>query len=252
MTFNSKISINVCALLILFTLINSVKAAVLVRAHYWKQPNVLNVLFLDGSPQLQQQVKTIAPQWLQQTRLSFRFFTALDEIPAQTHIRISFKRHNGSQLGDHRDYKSRFPTMNLSRLNSDQMSQRAATRLILHEFGHALGFEHEYQSRYWPYGQKPLRIILAKCYPKMEAIGYTPQQAIDRCREVNKTLNQKQAYQTAYDEASIMSYPLTWTQTNGENKDIVATYQLSYLDHYAIQLWYAKIPEKSITQPKVE
>jgi len=220
--------------------IASIGAAVLIKNKRWANPSVLNVVFLDGSDVLQQRVKNIAPEWLQKTGLSFHFYADFSSAPKQTHIRISFKQNNGSQLGNHHDYLSHYPTMNLSRLTSNQISQRSAKRLILHEFGHALGFEHEYLSQYWPYEQKPLFNILKNCYPKMELVGYKPKEAIIRCQQVNQVVNSDKALQTAYDEASIMNYAMHWIQKNGQEKIISASYRLSYLDHYAMQLWYPK------------
>ncbi len=221
----------------------TINAAVLVKDKRWTNHTQLNVVFLDGSDAVQQKVKTIAPQWLQKTGLAFRFYVGLASAPKKTHIRISFKQNNGSQLGNHQDYLSHYPTMNLSRLNSDRISQRSVKRLILHEFGHALGFEHEYLSHYWPYEQIPLVKILNDCYPKMEAIGYSKAEASTRCQQINQTLNQQTTLQTAYDEASIMNYPMQWIQSNGNKKVILASYQLSYLDHYAMQLWYPENPK---------
>ncbi len=213
-------------------------SAVLVKNKQWQNHQAIRVLFLDGDRTLHQKVIDIAPQWLQGTGLSFRFYHDFKSAPSTTHIRISFKQHNGSQLGDHGDYLSRHPTMNLSQLAKEQLSDSGMQRLILHEFGHALGLEHEYLNPYWPYDQSFLQDLLNNCYPKMQAIGYQSNEAIQHCQKINQPLNKRETLATAYDEASIMNYPIRWTDKDGIKRRIKASTQLSYLDHYAMQLWY--------------
>lgn len=227
-------------LLLLCLYVPTTQSAVLVKNKLWKKDTVLNVVFLDGNPKLHQLVKSIAPQWLQQTSLSFQFFSNLSSAPKQTHIRISFNLHSGSRLGNHQDYQSKTATMNLFDLVSNQTSDSGAQRLILHEFGHALGFEHEYRSSYWPYDTKVIEQIIVDCYPKMELIGYSSQTAKQRCQTINAPINSKLAYLTAYDEGSIMNYPMSFILKDGGEKNIKAAINLSTLDHYAIQLWYGK------------
>jgi len=230
-----------CLLFLLVTLVilNQVHSAVLVTDKQWPKGTQLNVVFLDGSPQLHQLVTKFAPQWLENTSLSFRFFSDLKLAPNESHIRISFVLHNGSRLGNHKDYRSKNATMNLFDLASDQINEESSKRLILHEFGHALGLEHEYRSLYWPYGKEPIKKILADCYPQMELIGYSPKSAVDHCHSTNSALSREQALFTAFDERSIMNYPMTFTLPDGSTKNISANTSLSILDRHAIQQWYS-------------
>lgn len=220
----------------------SPKAAVLIKNKQWQKGMVLNVVFLDGTPDLHKLVRETAPDWLQSTSLSFRFFDQLSKAPSQTHIRISFTLHSGSQLGDHQDYVSKYPTMNLFDLTLEEISDSGAKRLILHEFGHALGFEHEYRSSHWPYGLVAIERIIKDCYPKMETIGYSHSSAIEHCQAINATVDSNRARLTAYDELSIMNYPMSFERKNGQSKRIRPVIKLSILDRYAIQLWYAADP----------
>jgi len=223
-------------LLLFFSIVSH--SAVLIKEKQWQKGITLNVVFLDGSDDLQQLIKDTAPQWLQKTSLSFKFFDNLAVAPKSTHIRISFELHSGSVLGDHGDYLSKYPTMNLFDLTTGQMSESAAQRLILHEFGHALGFEHEYRSEYWPYGEQKILPIIKACYPKMELVGYSEQAAKDHCDEINAPVTSNLAFVTAYDEYSIMNYPMTFIQPDGSHKLIKASTKLSLLDHHAVQQWY--------------
>jgi len=229
----------VTSLLLLFNSMWS-KSAVLVKDKQWQKGMVLNVVFLDGSLAQQQLVKDTAPKWLNKTSLSFKFFNGLTNAPKLTHIRISFSLHSGSRLGNHGDYLSTYSTMNLFDLTTNRLSDNSAQRLILHEFGHALGFEHEYRSQYWPYGHQVIDQITQTCYPRMELIGYSKESAKKRCKKINASINPSQYLVTAYDEASIMNYPISFIQLDGNQKEIKAATKLSYLDLHAIQQWYGK------------
>jgi len=235
----TSLSLSGLAIVIFFFSLSS-KAAVLIKDKQWQKGMVLNVVFLDGAPDLRQLVRDTAPDWLQKTSLSFEFFDRLDKAPEQTHIRISFALHSGSRLGDHQDYVSKYSTMNLFDLTSSQISDSGAKRLILHEFGHALGFEHEYRSSLWPYGLAPIERIIEDCFPKMETIGYSHLSAIEHCRAINAMVDSNFAHFTAYDENSIMNYPMVFVRTDGSSKKIKASVGLSLLDRYAIERWYTK------------
>ena len=232
--------ISLCFILIVGLFCAQINGAVLVKDKRWDNGSTLNVVFLDGPSSLHHLVKQIAPVWLEGSSLRFAFYTELESAPSDTHIRISFESHSGSQLGNHRDYNSRFPTMNLKTLSDEQISDKGSIRLILHEFGHALGFEHEYRNQDWPYGEKVIKTITQDCYTKMENIGYSEKNAITHCKAINNTVEKDTAFSTAYDELSIMNYAISFTDSNGQEKSIKPTFKLSFLDKYAITRWYNK------------
>lgn len=215
-------------------------SAVLVKENLWPQNSLLNVVFLDGSTKAKSLVKAYSVLWVENTNLSLRFYSSIDQAPEVTHIRISFKHHTGSQLGNQRDHLSKKATMNLFALISHQISDLGAKRLILHEFGHALGLEHEYLSPNWPYGLLAKSAVMSKCLPKMVFIGYSKLGAEKHCTFINSQLKSKSVLSTAYDESSIMSYALSFLGSNNSMVNIQAQTKLSYLDRYAIQMWYPK------------
>lgn len=217
-------------------------SAVLVKEKRWHNHSTLNVVFLNGKPDLHDKIKMLAPLWLEGTSLKFRFFDSLDTAPDETHIRISFTSHNGSRLGDHGEYKSSFATMNLVDLMSQDISERSIQRIILHEFGHALGFEHEYRNSNWPYGQHVIQTFTEECIPRMRQIEQDAEIAEQRCQDINQSISKKLALTTAYDERSIMNYPASFALENGFTKKIEATYTLSILDKHAIKSWYPQSP----------
>ena len=215
-------------------------SAVLSKAKQWPKGSKLNIVFLDGKTEHHELVKQIAPQWIEGTSLTFKFFSKPSQAPKQTHIRVSFKLLNGSRLGDHQDYESTLPTMNLFGITLNNRSLKTKTRLILHEFGHALGLEHEYRSRYWPYGSEPIDKLINDCFPQMKLSGHNEHEAREKCLQVNAPLTREEAEFTAYDEQSIMNYPMAFKLENGVEKQISISTKLSFLDKYAIQKWYAK------------
>jgi serralysin len=216
----------------------SASSGVLQKDKQWPQNQILNVVFLDGKHELKTLVKHTASKWLENTNLSFNFYDKITDAPIETHIRVSFLLQSGSRLGDHKDYLSKLATMNLFDLANGKLSQEGEKRLVLHEFGHALGFIHEYRSPYWPYSQSIIDKIQQDCMPKMMRIGYSKSEASSRCQIVNQPINKKLVESTAFDEFSVMNYPVTITLSNGQDKTIRAHSALSYLDKYAIQLWY--------------
>ncbi|WP_454019559.1 hypothetical protein [Azospirillum sp. Marseille-Q6669] len=117
----------------------------LLKANMWKPGDVITVSFLDGDPDLQKRVRDVAREWTTSKRanLTLDFREGPDMM-----IRISF-RYRGSwstvgrgclQITDKTQ-----PTMNYGWLkpDSDDVELR---RVVLHEFGHALGMIHEHQN----------------------------------------------------------------------------------------------------------
>ena len=223
----------------LFWLSNSsVWAAVLVKDKMWPANSTLNVVFIDGTAAQKAQVQEYAPLWLEDTSLKFRFYDGWRDAPRESHIRVSFLSHTGSTLGNHGDLLSREPTLLLAEIATDDLPQDYARRYILHEFGHALGFEHEYRNPKWPYGMAAIETQISDCFPRLEKLGYSQTDAKRRCREINGPLAEIATYSTVFDEYSIMNYPQVIDLAGQGEKRIHAKSQLSVLDKVAIQRWY--------------
>jgi hypothetical protein len=112
----------------------------------WESGTALRCRFLDGSTTQQQRVQEKAALWEQYANIGFEFITTKDE-----HIRISFSADTGSWSAVGTDalvekYFPKYqPTMNFGWLRDDTEDEEYE-RVVVHEFGHALGAIHEHQS----------------------------------------------------------------------------------------------------------
>lgn len=118
------------------------KAAVL-NGVKWGAGNMVRVRFMEGDPGLRQRVEDVAKEWMQHANVRLSFVEQGD-----AEIRIAFQQGNGSwsYLGtDCRTIAKDQPTMNYGWLTPDSPDEELR-RVVLHEFGHALGLIHEHQN----------------------------------------------------------------------------------------------------------
>ncbi len=117
-------------------------AAAMETRRRWPNGMTLRVHFLEGDPAVQEKVAAIAGEWRQYANLTFVFGAG-----PEAEIRIAFKPNLGSWSYMGTDCSlpqlAGRPTMNLGWL-TPTTSVAEYRRVVLHEFGHALGLVHEH------------------------------------------------------------------------------------------------------------
>jgi len=118
----------------------------LLTGKLWPNGKTLRVRFLDGSATQRKRVQQHATEWSQFANVRFEW-----KGSAKAEIRISFSADPGSWSGIgtdclHADYfPKNEPTMNFGWLRDDT-DDTEYNRVVVHEFGHALGAIHEHQN----------------------------------------------------------------------------------------------------------
>jgi len=115
----------------------------LIKGAKWLPGDAIRAGFMDGDSDLRGRVQTQAQEWTRHVDLEL-YFGALGNAD----IRISFSQDPGSwsYIGTQcHSIPANEATMNFGWLTKDS-SDEEVKRVVLHEFGHALGCIHEHQN----------------------------------------------------------------------------------------------------------
>jgi len=184
----------------------SAEEMALLENTLWKPGATLRVRFMDGLTGVQAKVEQVARQWGEYTKIKFDFGSDPD-----AEIRISFKADPGSwsYLGNVALAipKDR-PTMNYGWLKPET-SDEEYLRVVLHEFGHALGCIHEHQHPTagipWNKPEVYRRYAGPPNFWSTEKVDFN----------LFKKYSADQTQFSAFDTASIMLYPIPKQLTDG-------------------------------------
>lgn len=188
--------------------------AALLNEFKWQSGTQVKVRFVEGDPQLQERVRAVAEEWTgsSMANLSLQF---VDEGDAD--IRIAFQQGDGSwsYLGTMcQQIPADEPTMNYGWLEPDSPDDELR-RVVLHEFGHALGLIHEHQNPNRPIAWNRAAVIADLSGPPNNWDEATIEHNIFKQYDPESLLS------TPTDALSIMMYPIpgSWT-TDGFSADL--------------------------------
>lgn len=181
--------------------------AVVRKALRWEK-SVLSVCFQDGIGSSREMIAAVAAEWTVGTSIRFDFGTLKEtrtcSISMPSDIRVSLAGDaNWSYVGRHAmGVSADKPTLHLSGINHGNPLSAYERFLVLHEFGHALGFEHEHQS---PEGGCSKEFNWA-ALPK--AVGFTEEQVRQNMARFDESDRKSGLVASAFDARSVMLYAL--------------------------------------------
>jgi hypothetical protein len=179
----------------------------LLTGNMWpKTGKMLRVRFLDGDPAVQARIPQWAEKWSEYANITFEFG---DDPDAE--IRISFTDPGSwSWIGTQcLSIAADQPTMNFGWLTEDTEDDEYS-RVVTHEFGHAMGCIHEHQN---PTAGIPWDKPVVYQYYEGPPNNWTGQEVdTNLFQRYGKTITQF----SAFDPTSIMEYPIPAQFTDGK------------------------------------
>jgi serralysin len=207
----------------------------------WPQNHVLTISFVDPfpNPTLEAKVQEITSEWAQHINLTFNFVGR----DRNADVRISFSgQGHWSAIGTDSKDRRFFPqnSMNLQLRSNTQESE--LRRVILHEFGHALGLHHEHMH---PKKGIPWNVPEVYRYFRAPPNNWNDQMIFNNV--LKRVENDSRRFRwTEFDIDSIMCYYFPPQLTNGQ---IIFRHntKLSPTDIEIIEQIYP--PRKTLTPP---
>ncbi len=165
----------------------------------------LRVRFLSGDTQIRTKVAEIAKKWEEHCDVNFKF---VDSGVSDVRVNIDASGRSWSNLGtDALLVAANSPTMNFGWLTQSS-SDTEYNRVVLHEFGHALGLIHEHRS---PAANIPWNKPVVRDYYITE-LGWTAQEVE---RNIFDSADVSTTNFSDFDPQSIMLYSIPNEHTIG-------------------------------------
>lgn len=182
---------------------------------FWSPGQTLRVRFLNGSTAMQNKVFAYAEQWETYANINF---VRVSSGTAEIRVKFGAEGNNSYVGKDNLNIASNLQTMNLNFTSATKEDYLRGT--TLHEFGHALGLNHEQQQ---PLANIPWNTQAV--YAFYMSVGW-PKERVDQ-NILNKATWESSQH-TSYDSKSIMQYSVDATlTTNGfsipDNNQLSAT-----------------------------
>lgn len=200
-----------------------------MTAKKWKNGRTLRVRHVNGEETLRARVERHAREWERHANIGLEFTTG---TKADLRIRYDDDNQSWSYIGTDALTVDDAETMHFGWLgpNTDDSE---FSRVVLHEFGHALGMIHEHQH--------PTAGIK---WDREAVYGYYAQQGWTRADvddNLFRKIDERETQFAEYDPDSIMHYPVPADFTT-DRKEVGLNHALSWLDRVFMASVYPRPP----------
>lgn len=183
------------------------KRAVARHTKFWAPGRTLRIAFLSGEQAFRDAVKEAANQWLPHINLEFEF---VDGPTGDIRIAAGQGLY-WSKIGTDALLETEGPTMEISEW---MLQPKLFAHYVLHEFGHALGAEHEHLHPEASIPWNRNAVYAAHWVPEDADEDHFERQAVDE-RYFN-LLDSSEVNYSTYDPKSIMHYQVHQSWTHGD------------------------------------